>query len=163
MKRRAFTLIELLIVIAIIGILSSVVYISLNSAKKKANDAKIKNDTASMSTALEVVKVDRDLEALTTWTVITDSTTTPANDSNINRWTDGGSVSGATGSGTRLLKSLPTNPYGSFEFRTNSAGSSYALLAPLSGGNRFWCNSNGNGREIEKAAAQARTDCATGM
>jgi prepilin-type N-terminal cleavage/methylation domain-containing protein len=44
---KGFTLIELMVAIAIIGILSSVALVSFSSATKSANDAKIKSGLAS--------------------------------------------------------------------------------------------------------------------
>ena len=55
MKRytKGFTLIELLVVIAIIGILASVVLVSLNSARKKGNDTRVISNVQQLRTQIE--------------------------------------------------------------------------------------------------------------
>ena len=54
LKREGFTLIELLVVIAIIGLLASVILISLNSARKKARDVKRITSLKQLQTAVEL-------------------------------------------------------------------------------------------------------------
>lgn len=52
--QKGFTLIELLVVIAIIGLLASVVLLSLNSARAKSRDAKRLSDVRQLVSALEL-------------------------------------------------------------------------------------------------------------
>jgi len=53
-NRKGFTLIELLVVIAIIGLLASIVLVSLNSARKKARDTKRLSDINQVNLAMEL-------------------------------------------------------------------------------------------------------------
>jgi len=54
MKRSAFTLVELLVVISIIGLLSTIAIVSLNSARAKSRDTKRMADLKQISTAIEL-------------------------------------------------------------------------------------------------------------
>ena len=54
LNRKGFTLIELLVVIAIIGLLASVVLVSLNSAKRKARDTSRITSLKQLQTAVEM-------------------------------------------------------------------------------------------------------------
>ena len=54
MTKRGFTLIEILVVIAIIGILSAVVLASLNTARDKGTDAAIKANLSTIQTQAEL-------------------------------------------------------------------------------------------------------------
>lgn len=56
--KKGFTLIELLVVIAIIGILASVILVSLNASRAKARDAKRLKDMQQIKLAIELFYSD---------------------------------------------------------------------------------------------------------
>ena len=58
MNRNAFTLIELLIVVAIIGILAAIAVPNFLNAQVKAKIARVESDQRSLSTALEQYNLD---------------------------------------------------------------------------------------------------------
>lgn len=122
-RQTGFTLIELLVVIAIIGLLASVVLLSLNSAREKSRNAKRLADVRQIASALELyfndcgsypvqtsVTLGDGASGGTTYKLVQGNSGCGANDASAIA-TVGGFYSTATaGTGTSYIGTLPKNP-----------------------------------------------------
>ena len=157
---KGFTLIELLVVIAIIGILASIVLVSLNSARNKGKDARIISDVQQVRTALESGYNGSgypDLKANGTAgsTVVGNATCTT------NGWTNSGpqnasinallaDACGQAGSGSALT--IITNN------ATGASVGSYALYGALTSTTGYFCIDS-TGRTNQAASTATGLTC----
>lgn len=119
---KGFTLIELIIVIAIIGVLAGMVVTNFTSAQKKARDAQRKSDLRQIQSALEIYRSD------------------------IGSYLDASSLANCPASGTKTslgnsnctvtyMQTVPTDPKNTgqyiYTYSTSDSGRTYSLFACL--------------------------------
>jgi len=135
LNKKGFTLIELLVVIAIIGILASIVLVSLNSARQKGYDTQIKSDIAQIRNGMEMCYD-----------------------------TNGGTYVGCTTAAALGITALtPPACSGDASYIGTTIGvtaSAYAIHADLCAGTFDWCvDSTGKAKATAAAVADNATVC----
>jgi prepilin-type N-terminal cleavage/methylation domain-containing protein len=121
-QRKGFTLIELMVVIAIIGILSAVGFVSFTNARISARDAKRKQDLRAVKVALELYyqKNRRYPTTTTLWQI-----STAAQPWIVDKGPAGDGV-GAVALDTNYISGLPIDPTNSttllYQYYSSSAG-----------------------------------------
>jgi prepilin-type N-terminal cleavage/methylation domain-containing protein len=125
---RGFTLIELLVVIAIIGILASVVLVSLQSARKKGNDTRVISDVQQMRTQAESAFNGTDYSVALT--------------PNLAATTNGSGIVNTAGTiGLQLTTDANTNGGSLFAVTSNDGPKTYAIYGALPSTNKttYFC------------------------
>jgi prepilin-type N-terminal cleavage/methylation domain-containing protein len=132
MKRytKGFTLIELLVVIAIIGILASVVLVSLNSARSKGKDTRVLTDVQQLRVQAESAYNGTDYSATFNVATVPDGTT------------NGQGI--VAGSVTSQLITDALNNGGVVQAMTDTSNTHYVVLGKLSTGKYFCLDSRGS-------------------
>mgnify|MGYP003394687301 FL=1 len=130
MKKNGFTLIELLIVIAIIGILSSVVLASLNTARGKGANAAVKSNLNNIRAQAELVYDNNGGSYTSAQDICTETTIAKA--------TEAARVASGAASVVNVVGTAQT----STTVNCHSATGAWAISSPLKvteGTSVYWC------------------------
>ncbi len=113
--KKAFTLIELLFVVVVIGVLASIILYGLGSSKSKERDVQRKDDLQQIKASLELYYADQKPSSYKIQT-----TPVPINAVN-------------TGLTQNYIKNIPVDPRGNnpYLYVTNAAGTGFAVFAAL--------------------------------
>jgi len=120
---RGFTLVELLIVIAIIGILSSVVLSNLTGARTKAYDAKVQAQMSNIRQSAELYYIANGNYGITTYSC-------------------SAGMFADTSSGMSKLTVSVNYPVGENTIVCNSNGKAYSVTDNLASSTTYWCVDN---------------------
>lgn len=127
MHKRGFTLIELLVVIAIIGLLASIIMVSLSGAKAKSRDARRQADIKSIQLALSLYYNDNGMY--------------PKNIYCVTGGTGCTGVAPASGLAPTYLPTVPRDPNGTAACINSGVAGCYKFVAYGTSAN---CNATSN-------------------
>lgn len=122
MNKKGFTLIELLIVIAIIGLLSTLAVVALGSARVKARDSKRLADLKQLQTALELYYTDQNAYPAGSAIDLGDTNHVCLNSTGF----------AAAGCASPYMGQVPVDPKSGY-YKYSAASSSYTIDATLEG------------------------------
>jgi type II secretion system protein G len=122
MNKKGFTLIELLIVIAIIGLLSTIITVAMGNARLKARDAKRMSDLKQIQTALELYYTDQNAYPAGSSAALGAGNYACLNASGFQ----------ATGCASAFMATVPVDPSNS-NYVYTAASSTYTVTANLEG------------------------------
>jgi len=141
-SREAFTLIELLIVIAIIGVLAAIMFNYLIAPNARARDQVRKSDLKNIQKALELYQQCQKVPSY------------PSSLPNIgSAWTEGGGAGATCTAGTSYINTVPEDP-------KNHESYGYTLVAPLQY-TLCACIENANDSDLSTTPASVGTMCGT--
>jgi len=125
-KQGGFSLVELLIVITIIGVLSTIILNSLSNARSRAYDSKVKQQLSNFRTAAEVYFQNQDPNGYGPASASCDTGITLFTNVTVSNGTPGIYIA----AGNLPDFAVPV---------CQASLSAYAVKAPLYSGNEYWC------------------------
>jgi len=124
-KHKGFTLIELMVVIAIIGLLSTLAVVSLNNARIKSRDAKRISDIKQVQTGLELYYSDKNTYPVAATAIVLGDT---------GQTTLSGAGFSDTASGSTYMGKVPANPTpNGADYSYTGDANTYAIVFTLEG------------------------------
>lgn len=143
-KSRGFSLVELLIVITIIGILSTIVLSSVSNGRARAYDSKVKQQLVSFRTAAEIYFINQLPNTYGVSNICTSGI-----------FVDVDPVNGAPGT----YLSVANLPVGT-QLECGANGDTFAVKATLYSGSQYWCVDNsGDAKIISGPIGSSVTSC----
>ena len=109
LKNRGFTLIEILVAVAIFIMITSIAMVSFQTANRRARDGRRQADLEQVRSALEIFRADTSIYPSTNWAALVAALR------------------------PNYLSTIPTDPRG-YSYYYNSNGTTYTLCAYLESG-----------------------------